>query len=209
VLVLTSLTLAQTGASRHLIRWIYHLGGPGLILLGMLDNSIVPVAGSMDIITVLLCANDKSWWAYYVFMATAGALAGGYTTYLLARGESKSKLADWLKQSKLKSFRKVFERWGFGAIVVPAILPPPFPMVPFLIAAGATRYPRGKFIAALAIGRGIRYAILGVLGYLYGRWIITVFRQHVVAFACLGGALVLASIAAGIFRLRYEAAAAH
>jgi membrane protein YqaA with SNARE-associated domain len=200
------LSIAQPSATRKLMRWLYHLGGIGLIPLGLLDNSVIPVTGSMDVITVLLCANERNWWPYYVFMATLGSLLGGYTTYKLASGEKKGGLAKLFARSKMKRFKPLFERWGYAAIVVPAVLPPPFPMVPFLIAAGATGYPRTKFISALAIGRAIRYTILGVLGFLYGHWIIYFLRQHVYTIVIAGTVLIVASIGLAFFRLRHDGA---
>jgi membrane protein YqaA with SNARE-associated domain len=198
----TLVLLAQRSATHKLMRWLYHLGGIGLIPLGLLDNSVVPVTGSMDVITVLLCANERTWWPYYVFMATVGSVLGGYTTYRLARGEGKGRFAKMLSHSRIKKLRPLFEKWGYEAIVVPAILPPPFPMVPFLIAAGATGYPRAKFLSALAIGRAIRYTVLGVLGFLYGHWIIYFLREHVYAIVIAGTVLIAASIGLAFFRLR-------
>jgi membrane protein YqaA with SNARE-associated domain len=196
--------VAQRSATHKLVRWLYHLGGIGLIPLGIVDNSIVPVTGSVDVITVLLCANERTWWPYYVFMATLGSVLGGYTTYRLARGEGKGRLAKMLSRSRIKGFKPLFEKWGYAAIVVPAVLPPPFPMVPFLIAAGATGYPRTRFLSALAIGRAIRYTILGVLGFLYGRWIIYFLREHVYAIVGAGTLLIAASMALAFFRLRHD-----
>jgi membrane protein DedA with SNARE-associated domain len=46
------------------------------------------------------------------------------------------------------------------------------PIVPVLIAAGALRYPRNKFLGALALGRGVRYLLLAYLGHIYGRQIL-------------------------------------
>jgi len=36
--------------------------------------------------------------------------------------------------------QRIFERWGFGAIAIAALLPPPAPTVPFLFAAGVMQY---------------------------------------------------------------------
>lgn len=188
------------------MRWLYHLGGIGLIPLGIIDNSIIPITGSMDVVTVLLCAQGKQWWPYYTFMATLGSVLGGYITYRLARGESKGKFAKLLQRSKAKIFKNMFEKWGYAAIIVPAVLPPPFPMVPFLIAAGATQYPRSKFLSALTFGRAVRYTILGILGFLYGHWIINVMREHVVEIVCVGAGLIVASAGLAFLRLRHESA---
>jgi len=67
-------------AARIVRHWFYHLGGAGLILLGLLDSSAIPVPGSMDALTIVLSAHARQWWPYYAFMATAGSVIGGYLT---------------------------------------------------------------------------------------------------------------------------------
>jgi len=46
--------------------WIVlgQLGGPGLILVGLADNSLVPLPGSMDALTIVLSASHKGLWLY-------------------------------------------------------------------------------------------------------------------------------------------------
>jgi membrane protein DedA with SNARE-associated domain len=51
-------------------------------------------------------------------------------------------------------------------------------MVPFLLAAGAAQYPRKKFLAALALGRLLRFTILAFLAAAYGSRILQVISQH-------------------------------
>jgi glutamate synthase domain-containing protein 1 len=72
-----------------------------------------------------------------------------------------------LSKNRADKVFKRFERWGFFAVAVPALLPPPFPIVPFLLAAGAMQYSRKKFLGALVLGRGVRYSIAAYLGALY------------------------------------------
>ena len=54
-----------------------HLGGVGLVLLALADNSVVPLPGSMDVLTIFLAAHQRRLWWYYAFMATVGAGIGG------------------------------------------------------------------------------------------------------------------------------------
>ncbi|MFZ0143853.1 MAG: hypothetical protein WAL08_05815, partial [Candidatus Sulfotelmatobacter sp.] len=61
-------------------RKLRHLGGIGLILLGLADNSVVPLTGSMDVLTIWLAARHLEPWPYYGLMATLGAVLGGYIT---------------------------------------------------------------------------------------------------------------------------------
>jgi membrane protein YqaA with SNARE-associated domain len=158
--------------------WLRHLGGMGLVLLGLADNSVIPLPGSMDLLTIFLAGRQHRLWWYYAAMATIGAVIGGYITYSLARKGGKEALECKLSKRKANQVYKRFERWGFGAVAVPALLPPPFPIVPFLLAAGALQYSRKKFVAALALGRGVRFTILAGFGALYGRQIVKFFSRY-------------------------------
>lgn len=166
--------LLATSIWQHLRR----MGGPGLVLLGIADNSVVPLTGSMDVLTIWLAARHREPWPYYAFMATLGAMIGGYITYALAKKGGKEALEHRLSKKKADKVTKTFERWGFFAVALPALLPPPFPFVPFLIAAGALQYSRKKFIGALAAGRGVRYCVEAFLGFHYGHGILHFFRQY-------------------------------
>jgi membrane protein YqaA with SNARE-associated domain len=154
------------------------LGGPGLVLLGIADNSVIPLTGSMDVLTIWLAARHREPWPYYAFMAALGAVIGGYITYALARKGGKQAMERKLSANRADQVSQAFERWGFFAVAIPAVLPPPFPFVPFLIAAGAGQYPPKEFLAALSTGRGVRYLILAGLGYRYGSHILRFFNQY-------------------------------
>ncbi len=185
--------------------WLRHRGGIGLVLLGLADNSLVPLPGSMDVLTILLAAHHPSRWWYYALMATLGAVLGGYITYGLARKGGKEAFERRLSKSKADKVFKRFERWGFGAVAVPALLPPPFPIVPFLLAAGAMQYSRKKFVFALAVGRGIRFTIVAGLGAMYGRHIVRFFsRYYKPALFTLIGLAVIAGVFSLVQYYRYK-----
>jgi membrane protein YqaA with SNARE-associated domain len=184
--------------ARSLRRWMFHLGGLGLIPLGLLDNSPLPTPGAMDVATLLLSARQPQLWLYYAGMATVGSLVGGFVTYRLARKGGKAALERRFSRRKVDKVCELFERWGFGAIVIPALLPPPVPMVPFLLAAGAMQYPVRKFLVALALGRVARYMLLAYLAARYGRRIIAFIRVHGHPVA-LGIIIVLLAAAAVVF----------
>jgi membrane protein YqaA with SNARE-associated domain len=165
-------------AARSVRRWLFHLGGIGLIPLGLLDNSPIPLPGAMDVATIVLSARQQQLWFYYALMATAGSVIGGFVTYRLARKGGKEAFEGRFSRRTVDKVYKIVGRWGFGAIAVTALLPPPVPMVPFLFAVGAMQYPPRKFLAALMLGRVFRYTILAYLAARYGRQIIPFMTEH-------------------------------
>jgi membrane protein YqaA with SNARE-associated domain len=187
------LAIALLALKKSVLRWLIHLGGPGLILLGLADNSLIPLPGSTDIVTILLAAHRQDLWVYYAIMATAGAVLGGYLTYRMARKGGKETLEKRFSKKRTEKVYAIFERWGLAAVAIPALLPPSFPITPMLLAAGVMQYPTRKFLAALAVGRGIRFAIFAYLGAHYGRHIVNLFARYywpvlivLIAFSALG-----------------------
>ena len=195
------LTIVAPTAVRSVRRWIFHLGGLGFIPLGLLDSSVIPLPGSMDMLTIVLSAGNQGLWLYYAMMATVGSVIGGFVTYRLARKGGKETLERKFPARRLEKVYRIFRRWGFWAIAIAALLPPPAPMVPFLFAAGAMQYSVKKFLFALTLGRITRYCLLAFLAAHYGRQMLTVISQHghPVLIAVIG--LITAAMAALIFIL--------
>ncbi len=152
--------------------WLLRLGGPGLIALGLADNSAVPLPGSMDLLLIILSARNPERWPYYAFMATVGAVIGGYVTYKLAERGGEETLEKKVGKQRAEKVYRRFKQHGFATVAIGAMLPPPVPIVPFLIAAGALKYPRRNFLAALALGRAVRFTAVGYLAHRYGQGII-------------------------------------
>jgi membrane protein YqaA with SNARE-associated domain len=172
------LTVVTPTVAHNVHHWIYQLGGLGLIPLGLLDSSVVPLPGSMDVLTIVLAARDAKLWPYYAAMATLGSVIGAFVTFRLARKGGKETLKRKLSAARGERITEIFSRWGFWSIAIASLMPPPVPMVPFVIAAGATQYSTKKFLAALTFGRAVRYTALAVLAAHYGRHISGFVTQH-------------------------------
>jgi membrane protein YqaA with SNARE-associated domain len=183
-----------------LSNWFYRLGGPGLILLGLADNSVVPLPGSIDALTIILVAHRKEWWLYFAAMATIGAVVGGYLTFRLGDKGGEKSLEKKIPPKRAKKVYAIFNKYGFWAVAVPALLPPPVPIVPFLLTAGALKYCRKRFIAALTLGRGVRYTIVAYLGRLYGGWILQVASKYYKPLLII---LIAIGVVAGLVALYY------
>ena len=102
--------------------WLAHLGGFGLILMGLADNSVVPMPGSMDVLTIWLAASNPHRWYYYAIMAIAGFdhRRVHYLLSLAAKGGKEAMERKLSRKSASKVYRR-FERWGFWAVAIPAL----------------------------------------------------------------------------------------
>ncbi len=166
------------------------LGGPGIILVALIDNSFIPIPGGVDIVTIILAGHNREWWWYYAIMATVGSVIGGYLTFRIGHKGGEETLEKKVPKSEAERVYRIFRRFGFWTIAVGAIAPPPVPIVPFLLAPGILKYSRRKFVLALTLGRGIRYTIVAYLGSRYGRgvykWVGHYYKPILIAIIALG-----------------------
>src|SRR5487761_2489659 len=78
-------------ALRAVAAFFFSLGGPGLLLLGVLDSSFLFMPLGNDLLVVALTAAHHERMLYYVFMATLGSTLGvDFTRWVSAKGGEKS-----------------------------------------------------------------------------------------------------------------------
>ncbi len=120
------------------------LGGVGLVILGVVDSSVIPTFGSLDALTAILSVKNHELWPYYAAASTLGALIGAYVTYRMSARAGEQWLEKRIGTKRSRQVQGLLKRFGFAAIFVSCVAPPPFPTSPFFIGAGALRYPQGN-----------------------------------------------------------------
>ncbi len=113
--------LAAVVVHKTIWQMLRRLGGPGLIVLGLVDNSAIPLPGSMDALTIVLSAAHKEPWWYYAIMATIGSIIGGYLTYRLGAQGGKETLEKKVSKKRAAKIYTIFERYGFWSVAIGAI----------------------------------------------------------------------------------------
>jgi membrane protein YqaA with SNARE-associated domain len=144
------------------------LGGPGLLLVAVLDSSFIPLPEVPDLLLVWFVVQHPSRWLYYAGMTTLGSVIGCYTLYSIFRKGGEAMLRRRFKPERLERGLGVIRRYGLLAVLIPAILPPPAPFKIFVILAGASGIPVRRFLMAVILGRGFRYFAEALLAYHYG-----------------------------------------
>jgi membrane protein YqaA with SNARE-associated domain len=143
------------------------LGGAGLFLVGFFDSSVLSFPFINDLLLIHFSIERPARMPYYALMATLGSLAGCFWLYYLAKkgGEAMYRRRAGRRAERVRAW---VMRNRFLSVAVPAILPPPMPFKPFVLAAGVFQVPVGSFALALLAGRGLRYFAEGFLAIRYG-----------------------------------------
>ena len=98
------------------------------------------------------------------------------------------------KLENIKRVERAYERFGFLAIGIPAILPPPLPFKIFVATAGALEYPRWKFLLTVMIARSLRYYVEGILAVYYGRRVLLFIKDNGLVVVSIVATIVLIGV---------------
>jgi len=182
------------------------LGGPGLFIIAFLDSSLLSFPEVVDLLLMGLVIQHKERVVYYALLSTLGSIAGCFVLYGLARKGGEAFLRRRFAPHHIDRALRLFQKYGLLAVAIPSILPPPVPFKIFVFAAGVARVPPLEFLAAVAIGRGIRYFGEGFLAVWYGEAAIAFLKQNArtVAYS-LAGVVLVGGIAWIWFRRRKRA----
>jgi membrane protein YqaA with SNARE-associated domain len=154
------------------------LGAPGLFLIAFLDSSFLSFPEVCDLLIVWLTIQHPHRMLYYALMCTAGSVAGCFALYWVGQRGGRAFLDRRFKSGSVDRAMAIFRRFGLLAIIVPSLLPPPMPFKIFVLAAGVAGVRPAAFVAAAAIGRGIRYFGEGILALWYGEAAIGFLREN-------------------------------
>jgi len=179
------------------------LGGPGLFAVAALDSSFVSLPQINDLLVVLMVTQHKAWMPYYAAMATLGSVVGCSIIYALANKGGEALLRRRVPSRRVDHALELYRRYGVLALMVPALLPPPAPFKLFVLGAGVAGVRPLKFVLGVAIARGLRYTILGLLAIYYGDAALELMRTHgAVVGLSLAALIVIAAIAWIVWRRR-------
>ncbi len=144
------------------------IGGPGLFLVAFLDSSFLSLPEINDLLVVMLVIQHKELMLYYALMATLGSVSGCFVLYFVGRRGGDALMRRRFAGPRVQRATELSKRYGVLAVAIPAILPPPAPFKIFVLLAGVARVPVWQFVSAIAVARGFRYVVVGILAVQYG-----------------------------------------
>jgi len=163
------LQAAAAPAHHGFIHFFRHLGLVGLLPISAVDSSFVPLPlpGVTDILLILFAAAHANLFLL-VAIATLGSAIGGFFSHAVGQAGGMAFLAKHVPQRILGRITDWMENHAILAVSLPALLPPPMPLSPFVLAAGAAHMSRRKFMLAFTISRFLRHCIAVWIGVRYG-----------------------------------------
>jgi membrane protein YqaA with SNARE-associated domain len=152
-----------------LIRTLLSFGIAGVFFISIVDSSFVPlpIPGITDIMIVVLAAQHANLFLL-IAAGTAGSYLGGLFSYKVGHAGGMAFLENHVPKRIFSRVCRWMESHAILAIALPAMLPPPMPLSPFVLAAGALNMPRNKFLTTFTISRLLRHSFAAWLGIHYG-----------------------------------------
>jgi len=187
--------------------WLTHLGPLGLFAVAVIDSSPIPlpIPGSTDLLLLWLVAHNGVPWLL-VLSAVAGSIVGGYSTWQIGRKGGEAALRRHVSARMLGRVNAWVEHHPVLAVFIPAVLPPPIPLSPFLLASGALGVSRNRFLLVYGAARTLRYSFIAWLGVKYGRHVIRMWSGTLQAWSgplLWGfGAIMLSGVCFGVWKVR-------
>lgn len=175
----------------------------GLVALAALDSTMfffLPMA--VEAAVVILTARHRELVWLFPLLAAAGSTAGAALTFFLGIKIGDEGLKHWIAEHKLKTVQARIKQKGAYALGSAALLPPPFPLAPLVLACGALHVKMVPFLTVFGTARLLRFFAIGLSALAYGRWILrfmesTIFQAIAIAFAVLA----LAGTAYSLYRV--------
>lgn len=161
--------LAAATPRSKLMHFLLSFGLVGLFPVSIVDSSFIPlpIPGVTDIMVVVLAAQHSNL-ILLVGITTLGSALGGLFSHKVGQAGGMAFIE---KHISPRIFRRVcdwMERHAVLSVALPAILPPPMPLSPFVLAAGALQMSRKKFMISFTVSRFLRHCTAAGIGIYFG-----------------------------------------
>src|SRR5918912_892304 len=168
------------------VRWLHdfirdvpiYVAAPAMVVIGALDSSLLSLPEINDYLVVARCYSDPKSVFYFPLFAATGSVLGCLLLYTIMRRGGQAVMRRRFKAENIARVERAYAHYGFLAIAIPAILPPPMPFKIFVATAGTLEYPRWKFLITVMIARSFRYYVEGILAVFYGRRVLSFLRDN-------------------------------
>jgi membrane protein YqaA with SNARE-associated domain len=171
-----------------------YFAAPAMVLIGALDSSLLSLPEINDYLVVARCYRYPNAAIYFPLFAAIGSVIGCLLLYTIMRRGGQALLRKRFKAESIARVEQAYARFGFLAIAVPAILPPPLPFKIFVATAGTLEYPKWKFLLTVMLARSLRYYVEGILAVFYGKRVLLFLKDNGLVIISVAATMVLLGV---------------
>jgi membrane protein YqaA with SNARE-associated domain len=142
------------------------LGAWGVFAIAAIDSALVGMP--LDPVVAGYVYATPSRFLLYALMASGGSAVGSAVLYVIGYKGGEVLLERRMPKAKFEKMRSSFDRHEFWALMLPSMVPPPFPFKIFVLAAAAFEMNFWHFMGAIFAGRFVRFIILALLVIKFG-----------------------------------------
>ena len=164
--------------------WIWGLLAPlgiwGVFLIAFTDSALLGMP--IDALVAAFAYQHRSRFLFYVIMASLGSAVGSIPLYFIGYLGGEKVLRKRIPEARFQKIHQSFDQHEFWALMFPGMLPPPMPFKIFVLGAAVFEMRFTHFLAAIFLGRFVRFTVLCGLVLWFGPQIVQVlgslFKQH-------------------------------
>jgi len=171
-----------------------YYAGPAMVIIGALDSSLLSLPEVNDYLVVGRCFKYPRAVFYFPLFAAVGSVLGCWLLYSIMQRGGQALLRKRFKAENIQRVENAYARFGFLAIAIPAVLPPPLPFKIFVATAGTLKYPRWKFLTTVMIARSFRYYVEGILAVFYGELVLSFLKANGLRILLIAAAVSLVAL---------------
>src|SRR5919199_4270573 len=168
-----------------------YVAAPAMVVIGTLDSSLLSLPEINDYLVVGRCISDPKSVFYFPLFAATGSVLGCLILYTIMRRGGQAVMRRRFSAENIAKVERAYARFGFLALAVPALLPPPMPFKIFVATAGALEYPRWRFMLTVMVARSVRYFVEGALAVFYGERVLVFMRENGLLILSIVGSLLV------------------
>jgi len=188
--------------------WIWGLlkllGIWGVFVIAFADSALLGMP--VDAIVAAYVYQDRRRLLFYIVMASLGSALGSIPLYIVGYLGGEKVLRRRISEGRFQQIHRSFDQHEFWALMFPGMLPPPTPFKIFVLSAAVFEMRFSHFLAAIFLGRFVRFLVLSVLVLWFGPQLVGLtgglFRRH---FYCVLGAIVIGALVFWLLRSRSRA----
>jgi len=183
--------------------WIWGLlkllGIWGVFVIAFADSALLGMP--VDAIVAAYVYQDRRRLLFYIVMASLGSALGSIPLYIVGYLGGEKVLRRRISEGRFQQIHRSFDQHEFWALMFPGMLPPPTPFKIFVLSAAVFEMRFSHFLAAIFLGRFVRFLVLSVLVLWFGPQIVGhtggLFRRH---FYWVLGAIVIGALVFWLLR---------